>query len=200
MDEQALETFELDMEEQNELLFSVNVEGASAPVRVRLVCEAEDMSYMFDGQPTLEKGVVQFLIPEMASKLRSEGTCGARIEVLVDNRYFTPVQFEINFKKAVKVFAEAVQVPQMKRTTGISVSAAPITVIKPIRQKQVSKPEPVTIAAPEKPKKGSLKEKWMRRGEHDPEIPRNHDENVNIDEAVLRSLVKRQLTSRGRKK
>lgn len=49
--ESLLETIDLDIEESNELLFKVKVEGADpAPVKVRLVCESGDMAYMFNGQ------------------------------------------------------------------------------------------------------------------------------------------------------
>jgi hypothetical protein len=189
--EDQLETIELDMEESNELLFKVNVEGASSPARVRLVCEAEDISYMFDGHPTTESGVVQFLIPEMAGKLRSEGACEARVEVLIENRYFTPVRFGINFKKAVKVFAEAVQVPQArKQATQVQVSASQI-IVNP-RKKVVAEvvsegPKPAAIAEPAEPARGSLRERWNKK-------------NVAAEEPELDRLVSRNLRRNKKKK
>ena len=135
--ENLLETVDLDIEESNELTFKIKLEGVGTnPVKVRLVCEDNEMAYMFNGYGTGEDGVVQFLLPQMKNKL-SEGTHPARVEVLVDNRYFSPVQFQINFKKVVSVVAESMFVaskPPARQE--IKVSAHPITV------RQVSKAEP----------------------------------------------------------
>lgn len=196
MMDELLETIDLDMEESNELLFKVNVEGAAAsPARVRLVCEAGAMAYMFNGHPTEDEGVVQFIIPQMTGRLDEEGTCLARVEVLIENRYFAPVQFGINFKKAVKVFAEAVSIPQVKKQTGITVSAAPVVVKKQEPKVTVNEGKrPATIAQPEKSSKGSLAERYQRRKKND------EGGDGDIDEAVLRSLVKKHLRGKRRKK
>ena len=96
---------------------------------------------MFNGRGTSEEGVVQFVLPQMKDKLQ-EGTYQARVEVLIENRYFTPVQFQINFKKAVKVMAEAIFVTPKSVKTDISVSAQPVIVSKPqmLPQKPVVQP------------------------------------------------------------
>ena len=134
-----METVDLDVEESNELLFKVKIEGSEpAPAKVRLVCEGEEVSYMFSGHPTEEEGVVQFLLPVLKDKLK-EGIYSSRVEVLIENRYFAPVAFNINFKKAMRVVAEAVQIPQRRVAPQISVTAAPIV---------VKKPTPVVAAAP----------------------------------------------------
>ena len=108
--EQLTETIDLDIDECNDLAFKIKLEGAAtSPAKVRLVCEGEKFSYMFNGYGTGEEEVVQFTLPQMSSTLH-EGTYNARVEVLVENRYFTPLQFQINFKKSVKVVvAEVVQ-------------------------------------------------------------------------------------------
>lgn len=92
---------------------------------------------MFAGKGTGEDGVVQFVIPQMKNKLQ-EGTYAARVEVLIENRYFSPVQFQLNFKKTMQVFAEAVNVVQRSAKPDIKVSASPIVVAS-------SKPEPKPI-------------------------------------------------------
>jgi len=116
MMETLIETVDLDMEESNELAFKIKGEGASnSPAKVRLVCESGEVAYMFNGRGTSEDGVVQFILPRMKDKL-GEGIYQARVEVLVENRYFSPVQFQINFKKAVKVVAESLfVVPKIGR-------------------------------------------------------------------------------------
>lgn len=124
--EPLTETISLDLEESNDLAFKIKLEGAaSSPAKVRLVCEGEDVAYMFNGYGTGEPEVVQFTLPQMKNKLK-EGTYSARIEVLVENRYFAPLQFQINFKKPFSVVAEAIQIVQKVLKPEISVSASPV--------------------------------------------------------------------------
>lgn len=151
--EQLTETITLDVEEANELAFKIKVEGASTPAKVRLVCESPEVSYMFVGKGTGEDGVVQFVIPQMKGKLQ-EGTYAARVEVLIENRYFSPVQFQLDFKKTMQVFAESIQLVQPIKPE-IRVSASPI-VIQQARVEQQRVPvkiqeQPVQQVAPQKP-------------------------------------------------
>lgn len=125
------ETVELDLEESNDLTFKIKMEGtAMSPAKVRLVCENEDFAYMFNGYGTGEDEVVQFTLPRMDKKI-SEGTYKARVEVLVDNRYFAPLQFQINFKKTLSVVAEAIQVSRRQSKPEITVTASSIISSKP---------------------------------------------------------------------
>jgi hypothetical protein len=120
--ENLSETVSLDMEETNDLAFRVSVEGASAPARVRLVCESADVAYMFKGK-VISDDVIQFTIPQMKGRLE-EGSYDARVEVFVENRYFAPVEFQLEFKKSVKVFAEAVKVNRTETQRIMKVSAS----------------------------------------------------------------------------
>jgi hypothetical protein len=129
--EQLNETVTLDLEESNDLTFKIKMEGAAAsPAKVRLVCENNDFAYMFNGYGTGEDEVVQFTVPRMDKKI-SEGTYDARVEVLVDNRYFAPLQFQINFKKTLSVVAEAIQVVKKPAKPEITVTAYPVVTAKP---------------------------------------------------------------------
>lgn len=129
--ETTQQTVELDLEEASDLMFKVRVEGAgNSPAKVRLVCEGPQVAYMFNATGTNEPDVVQFNLPAMNNKLQ-EGTYQARIEVLVENRYFSPVTFNISFKKAMKVVAESIVVKPKAKPPEISVSVAPILVKKP---------------------------------------------------------------------
>lgn len=129
--EPLLETVELDIEESNELKFKIKLEGnVSSPAKVRLVCEGDEFSYVFKGYGTGEMDVVQFTLPRMESKLK-EGTYNAKVEVLVENRYFAPLQFQINFKKRVTVVAESIKVLPRPPEPEIKVTAAPIVVVRP---------------------------------------------------------------------
>jgi len=183
--EQLTETITLDMEEANELAFKIKVEGASSPAKVRLICESGDVSYMFNGRGTNEDGVVQFVIPQMKEKV-TEGTYAARVEVLIENRYFSPVQFQIHFKKAMKVFAESVQLTPIVSKPDIKVSAVPIVVSQPKAEPKpivVEKPiqrsqQPIAearesneVAAMLKEKYSSLREKYQSRYGKEPSQP-----------------------------
>jgi hypothetical protein len=142
--EPLLETIELDREEANELLFKVKVEGLDqAPAKVRLVCEAGDVWYMFNGHATPDEGVVQFIIPPMKDKAITEEAVLSRVEVLIENRYFAPVQFQLRFKQAVKVVAEAIRIPEKKL-----VPKAQVTVSAPIVVNRKSQVPPAPVPAP----------------------------------------------------
>lgn len=130
--EPLLETVDLDLDESNELKFKIKMEGnVSSPAKVRLVCEDEDFAYVFKGYGTSEMDVVQFNLPRMENKIK-EGTYNARVEVLVENRYFAPLQFQINFKKSISVVAEAVRVTPKAHVETIKVTASPIAATKPV--------------------------------------------------------------------
>lgn len=176
--DQLNETVSLDLEESNDLTFKIKMEGAaSSPAKVRLVCEGNDFSYMFNGYGTGEDEVVQFTIPKMSSKL-TEGTYSARVEVLVENRYFAPLHFQINFKKMLSVVAESIKVSPKSGLSDIKVTAAPVASQKPI-QPQPSKikfeqrPEPAVpsqtiseTAAPSVPvpaKTSPLRDAYMKK-------------------------------------
>jgi hypothetical protein len=94
--------------------------------------------------------VVQFLLPVLKDKIK-EGLYQSRVEVLIENRYFAPVNFNIQFKKAVKVVAEAVQVPQRRPVPQVSVTAAPIVVKKPAHPAPVPVARPVVVEEQAKP-------------------------------------------------
>lgn len=129
MVEPLVETLDLDIDESNELLFKVGIEGhVQGPAKVRLVCEGEDVAYIFPGRPTGE-GVVQFVL-HRASGIK-EGIYPSQLEVLVENKYFVPVVFNINLKKAVKVVAEAVSLSKVIKHADVVVTAAPIAAAKP---------------------------------------------------------------------
>lgn len=159
MSELLKETLELDIDESNELQFKVVVEGSGESPSVRLVCEGNEMSYMFRGKLTSDKDVVQFNLPEMKNRLQ-EGTYNAKVEVLVGNRYFTPVEFDIHFKKQLTVFAESIThkqstpVKQQQKQPQVTVSAIP-TLVQKVKQERVQEQAPTRTS--------SLEESRQRR-------------------------------------
>lgn len=148
--ENLSEVLSLDMDEANDLTFKIKLEGASAsPAKVRLVCEGEGLSYMFNGYGTGEPEVVQFTIPAMTTKM-AEGTYGARVEVLVENRYFAPLQFQINFKKTMRVVAESIGVRPRVTQPDMRVTATPMFAPRPPSQSTI-KFEQRPVASPRSP-------------------------------------------------
>jgi len=156
--EPLLETIDLDVEKSNELFFKIKVEGVDqAPTKVRLVCEAGDVSYMFKGYSTTEDGMIQFVLPALKGQLK-EGTYPGRVEVLIENRYFSPLMFNINFKREMSVVVESVAPPQRAVTPQVKVVAMqppPVKKVVPVASPPAPKPfiveaeqRPVTVAAP----------------------------------------------------
>jgi hypothetical protein len=133
------ESIDLDIDQSNELQFKIQVEGNDvSPAKVRLVCESDDLSFVFNGHGTDLPGVVQFDIPRLSGRIK-EGTYQSSVEVLIDNRYFAPVQFELRFKQPIKVTAEAVLKPQtVIKKNELRVSAVPLIV-------EQKKPEPAPV-------------------------------------------------------
>lgn len=200
--EPLTETIELDIDESNELAFKIKMEGAaSSPAKVRLVCEGEDFSYMFNGYGTGEPEVVQFTLPQMSSKLK-EGSYKARVEVLVENRYFAPVNFQINFKKTLSVVAESIVVKPKAVQPEIKVTATPVVAQKTQQAMQIQfeqRPETKTVIKPaaETPsvqpgKFSSLKEAYLKK------ISKNTDSD-DVDDDTLRTIARSILRDKARK-
>jgi hypothetical protein len=101
-----MEAFDIHLDQDNELNFKVMIEGTEeANLKYRLILESGNMDYCFTGQPETN-GEILFIIPPM-QKMLAEGTYNTRLEVIVDDRIFTPLVMHTNAKKQVKVMAEA---------------------------------------------------------------------------------------------
>lgn len=191
--EPLTETISLDIDESNELAFRIKMEGtAAAPAKVRLVCEGEDFAYMFNGYGTGEPEVVQFTLPRMGSKI-SEGSYAARVEVLVENRYFAPLQFQIEFKKTLSVVAEAIQVKPRTVQSDIRVTATPLVASKPqVKPTQIvfeQKPTaPSTSSAPTGESAASLREAYLKKAL---KVTETTDTVKTLRDAVARSKSKK---------
>mgnify|MGYP001184522251 FL=1 len=102
-----MDTIDLHLDSDNELLFKVTVEGSrEAETVCRLMLEKDDFSYVFTGGMSAD-GEVKVVIPTLKRNL-SEGKYNAHLEVLVDDRIFIPLTFNANFKESVKVTAESI--------------------------------------------------------------------------------------------
>lgn len=111
------------LDQDNELRFNVAIEGSKpGSPKYRLVFEGRNFNYTFSGKQTAP-GEVAFVIPTMKN-LMKEGNYHAELEVMIDDRYFTPLTFDATFEESVKVTAEAVSRPVAKKP---AVSASIVT-------------------------------------------------------------------------
>jgi len=111
------------LDQDNELRFNVAIEGSKpGTAKYRLVFEGRNFNYTFNGKQAAP-GEVSFVIPTMKN-LMKEGSYHAALEVMIDDRYFTPLTFDASFEESVKVTAEAVSRPTVKKT---AVSASMVT-------------------------------------------------------------------------
>lgn len=124
------EAIQLDIDEKNDLDFSIRIEGAdNSASSIRMVLETNDVSYMFKGKLTDEANVVKFSVPKI--KDLREGTYSSRVEVIVDNKFFLPVEFDLKFVRPVSVVVEQVQIAKKAEEPKISVVATPVIKQKP---------------------------------------------------------------------
>jgi hypothetical protein len=114
------------LDQDNELRFNVAIEGSKpgAP-KYRLVFEGKNVSYSFNGMQSAP-GEVAFVVPTMKNIIK-EGNYRTNLEVMIDDRYFTPLTFDASFEESVKVTAESVMRPVQKKA---AVSASIVTVNK----------------------------------------------------------------------
>ena len=98
---------DLMLDNDNELLLKVNVEGTRPGTSVcRLMLEGTDMQYGFKGNQT-EDGEISVVIPPLKGFIK-EGVYDTHLEVVVDDRIFIPLEMKLNFEKSVEVTAESV--------------------------------------------------------------------------------------------
>ena len=168
---------QIHLDEDNELRFGVAVEGAeSGNITCRMVLESPNsaMGIIFPGR-SVEGGEVKVMVPSLKSFL-NEGVYPMKLEVLVDDRVFTPLSMNVELKQSVKVTAEA-KVTHRRR--GTSVSA---TVLN-----ETSSPKPVVTSAPAK-KSPPVKAKA-------PEPKRKINKNIQKQRSVMSERKKTRTTT-----
>ena len=138
----------LSLDRENILEFNVDIQGyantstTKAP-KVRMILEQKNMGFCMVA--TKEDKTYSVVIPEMKNIMES-GVCEARMEVIIDNKYFVPWESQIEFDREVKV--EAAPIIKEELQPVVSVQAQPVIKEIPQPQKRVVKEE-----SPSKPKK-----------------------------------------------
>lgn len=112
------EKIELIIDEKNELMFVMSIQGADTDANsVRLFCESDDMAYCFEGKSDGDH--IKFSIPRMKDKLKENIQYSAKIEVVIENKHFVPSEFDLVFKSNAKIFVEDVKVNNKKQQAPI---------------------------------------------------------------------------------
>jgi hypothetical protein len=153
-----MSNIQIHLDEDNELRFGVAVEGAeSGNITCRLVLESPNssMGIMFPGH-SVTNGEVRVLVPSLKSFL-NEGIYPMKLEVLVDDRVFTPLSMNVELKQSVKVTAEARVIHKKK---GTSVSA---TVLNEASRSEPRKPTNPVGRSAEKKKTKATPNKPVRK-------------------------------------
>lgn len=111
------------LDQDNELKFNVSIEGSKPGTpKYRLVFEGKECNYAFVGHQSAP-GEIMFVVPAMKNTLK-EGRYRGELEVMVDDRYFVPLQFDADFEASLRVVAESVAKSAPKRA---AVTASIIT-------------------------------------------------------------------------
>ena len=102
-----MQQIDLDLDKENELIFKISIEGTKpASSRSRFLLESPDYTLVFPAE-SFVNGQVSVIIPTL-EKVLKEGLYSGTLEVIVDDRVFEPIKLNTEFKKSLKVVAEAV--------------------------------------------------------------------------------------------
>ena len=141
-----MSSIDLNLDEENELTFQVNVEGSRpATAKCRLSIINEDMNLLFNADK-FEDNNVSITLPPLKHVLK-EGEYDMTLEVIVEDKYFTPLTITGNFEKSIKITAESVQKVKKKNLTPSATFVS----------KNATKPKPKVIS--EKTKRRTVKKR-----------------------------------------
>lgn len=120
-----MDKLQLRLSEDNDIRFDVTITSDThvpdgPTVDVRFICESNDVEFCFNGK-ALDDGTVQIVVPPMKGII-NEGTYRSRLEVIVDDRRFTPMRLTTEFNEPVKVVAEGVRVVNERSKAAVSVN------------------------------------------------------------------------------
>jgi len=114
------DSFDIFLDDDNELRFGVTVEGAEASrFSCRMILESPGVSFAFNGR-SVENNEIEVIVPKLKNML-SEGTYNTKLEVIVDDKIFVPLEIPANLKKSVKIQAESI-VRNVKSKPRVSVT------------------------------------------------------------------------------
>ena len=146
----------LSLDRENILEFNVDIQGyantsTSKEPQVRLFLEQKNIGFCMSAKK--DNKTYSVIIPELKNIMES-GSCDARMEVIIDNKYFVPWESKIEFDREVKV--EAAPVIREEPKPNVSVQVKPVIKekINPKPKRKVS----TSLIVDNKPKKRNKKE------------------------------------------
>ena len=121
---------DLMLDEDNELRFKVNITSSRpGESSCRLMLESGGVQYGFKGSTTVD-GEIAITIPPLKNIL-NEGIYDTKLEVVVDDKLFVPLEMKVNLEKSVAVTAEAVvRTPKKKKVEASAVLVEAPRVLK----------------------------------------------------------------------
>lgn len=134
-----MEKIELKLDESNELIFRVAIEGTNEkPSSIRFVCEDSDLSYMFAGKTGEHPGEILVAIPPMDKRMK-DGVYEGRLEVIIEGKCISPLQVLTQFKPGVKIVAESVKHAEpakldLKVSASVSVASRKAETVERVRE------------------------------------------------------------------
>ena len=181
-----MQRIDLDLDKENELIFKLSIEGTKpAKSTSRFLLEGKDYSLVFPAS-SLSNGEISIVIPAL-EKVLDEGEYRGILEVIVDDRVFTPIQVDTEFKKSLKVVAETV----VRKRHETTVLVSPAVVVK--REHVESNSETEDISP--KPNINLVTEKTHKNIEPKRPHQRNRVRPDRISREVESKNPKRALTS-----
>lgn len=191
------EEVEFRLDESNELIFRVQIEAPEpAKPRYRFVCESASVSYMFIGRVASD-GTVRVTVPPMKQRL-SEGRCDAWLEVIINDKYFVPVELDANFVQPVRVTCESVSsssktiASASKRISGDTKKPSSISARGKLLKTEARTRKQRPPAR--KRKKGSLREDYDRRRK----AGKKQDPDIEVqDMEQLRAFLRHEIKGGG---
>lgn len=165
-----MENIKLSLDRENILEFNVDIQGygntsTNKSPQVRMILEQKDMGFCMVAKK--EDKSYSVVIPEMKNILES-GICDARMEVILDNKYFVPWESKIEFDKEVKVEAAPIVTSEPQVTMSVKAqpiikeetpaAAAPTPTVKEEVRKIPKKKKSIQLIVDNKPKRKVKKE------------------------------------------
>ena len=150
-----MDNMKLSLDRENVLEFNVDIQGyantsTTNTPQVRLFLEQKNIGFCMSAKK--DNKTYSVVIPEMKNVIEA-GVCDARMEVIIDNKYFVPWESQIEFDREVKV--EAAPIIREEPQLDVSVQVKPV--IKEEPEPEPEKPVVKEEAAPKPKKKATLR-------------------------------------------
>ena len=153
--------FNIFLDTDNELAFSLEIDGAEdSSVKSQFIIEGpRGINLSFEGQT--QSGEVLVEVPSLKGMVK-EGVYDTRLEVIVDDRIFTPLEMRTSIKPSIKIEA-AVKVARKTTSPVVTASVLNSKNNKPViesrkKNKTTATPKPVRKNTPKTKKSQNIPE------------------------------------------